>query len=96
MAPNLPVAVLSVNTRWVDRIHWNLFQEYKFPDVTLIVVSSLNMADSYFATFDSSPKEMDGDVIRVMIPKTEIICVAYFKSNEQLKKQIGFVVTART
>jgi hypothetical protein len=88
------MAVLSVNTRWVDRIHWNLFQEYKFPNVTLIVVSFLDMADSYFATFESSPKEMDGDVIRVMVPKTEIICVVHFKSDEQLKKQIGFVATA--
>jgi hypothetical protein len=40
------------------------------------------MGDSFFATFEASPKEMDGELIRMNIPKAEIICVAYFKSEE--------------
>jgi hypothetical protein len=58
------------------------------------VVSSLDMDDSYFATFEAIPKEMQGDVIKMKIPKTEIICVAYFSSEQELKNQIGFFAAA--
>lgn len=92
--PKSPIAVLTVTNRWIDSIHWKLFGEEKFQEHTLIVVSSLEISDSYFATFESTPKEMQGESIKMKIPKHEIICVAYFSSEAELNKQIGFATTS--